>query len=134
MESPEEQWSRLRRGGFTRPEALRPNQAANLRRFASESALGHGLLVADGMGYGKTITGLACASHARAACEASKLVVVSLPCGLEAQWKSEIRAYTSWDSVRTWAQVKSAVSWDAAAGCARMFARVRAARQQGRKQ
>jgi hypothetical protein len=119
MESEEEE-ARLRRGGFARPEALRPNQVANLRRFASESALGHGLLVADGMGYGKTITGLACASHARSACQASKLVVVSLPCGLEAQWKSEICAYTGWGSVRTWSEVKSAAAWGAVAGCARM--------------
>lgn len=88
-------------GGLKAGAVLRPWQRRNARRFLQECARGNGLLIADRMGFGKTISAIVCACLARAR-SGRRPVVFAVPAAVEANWEREMRKFTTWERIVLW--------------------------------
>jgi SNF2 family DNA or RNA helicase len=95
------------RGGLNPGSQLKPWQMRGLARFSTERQAGHGIIIADKMGYGKTISAIVCACEARAG-SGRRPVVFVVPTAVESNWRAEIGRFTNWARVYMWRECSEA--------------------------
>lgn len=94
-------------GGLNPGSQLKPWQLRGLARFSAERQAGHGIIIADKMGYGKTISAIVCACEARAG-SGRRPVVFVVPTAVESNWRTEIGHFTNWTRVYLWRECSEA--------------------------
>jgi hypothetical protein len=105
-------------GGY-RGDPLYPHQRENLVRFRRELVGGHGLLVADAPGLGKTLTAIACLCARRCDVGGRRCAFVVVPKTLVTHWLDALRECVALDaiSVVEWGRVKDKAAFETKKNC-----------------